>query len=138
SSLRVALAQSSSPSSQQGQQPARFKAKKTLGQRQAESAHIKCRFPAKVPVIVERYPRERSLASLDKAKFLVPEELTVGQFAAIIRQRIRIDQNQAFYLLVNNKCLVAMSATLGQVYDCDRDEDGFLYMTYASQEMFGF
>lgn len=44
---------------------------------------------------------------------------------------------QAFYLLINNKGLGSMSLTMAQVYKEQQDEDGFLYMTYASQEMFG-
>lgn len=45
--------------------------------------------------------------------------------------------SQAFYLLINNRGLASMSLTMAQVYKQHQDEDGFLYMTYASQEMFG-
>jgi len=36
-------------------------------------------------IIVERYERETSLPLLDKRKFLVPQEITMSQFVAIIR-----------------------------------------------------
>lgn len=45
--------------------------------------------------------------------------------------------SQAFYLLINNAGIASMSLTMAQVYKDHKDEDGFLYMTYASQEMFG-
>lgn len=45
--------------------------------------------------------------------------------------------SQAFYLLINNVGIASMSLTMAQVYKDHKDEDGFLYMTYASQEMFG-
>ena len=44
---------------------------------------------------------------------------------------------EAFYLLVNNKSLGSMNLTMAEIYRDYKDEDGFVYMTYASQEMFG-
>ncbi|XP_054840837.1 microtubule-associated proteins 1A/1B light chain 3C [Eublepharis macularius] len=115
-----------------------FKQRKSLASRMEEVIGIRGKFPTKIPVIVERYQGERFLPLLDKTKFLVPQELTMTQFISIIRSRMGLSSTQAFYLLVNNKSLASMSLTLAEIYQDYKDEDGFIYMTYASQEMFGY
>uniref|UniRef100_A0A8C5A3I0 Microtubule-associated protein 1 light chain 3 gamma n=1 Tax=Gadus morhua TaxID=8049 RepID=A0A8C5A3I0_GADMO len=105
--------------------------------RKLEVDGIRSKFPNKIPVIIESYQREKYLPPLDKTKFLVPQELTMTQFVTIIRNRMALLPTQAFYLLINNTGLSSMSLTMAQMYRDHQDDDGFLYMTYASQEMFG-
>ena len=50
---------------------------------------------------------------------------------------MQIGPTQAFYLIVNNKSMASLTRTIAEVHREAADEDGFLYMTYASQEMFG-
>ncbi|XP_015267672.1 PREDICTED: microtubule-associated proteins 1A/1B light chain 3C-like [Gekko japonicus] len=115
-----------------------FKNRKPFACRKSEVASIRLKFPNKRPVILERYPKEKILPVMNKVKFLVPEDLTMGQFVSIIRNRMSIGSTQAFYFLAdNNRSMVNMSATMSEVYSRYKDEDGFLYMTYASQETFG-
>lgn len=115
-----------------------FKQRKSLATRKEEVENIRTKFPTKIPVIVERYPKESQLPLLDKTKFLVPQELGISQFLTIIRNRMRLGPTQAFYLLINNRSIASMSKTIAEVYLESHDEDGFLYVTYASQEMFGY
>jgi len=114
-----------------------FKQRKPLTTRREEVCGIRAKFPTKIPVIVERYSKEKSLPALDKTKFLVPQELPMATFVTIIRNRMQLTSTQAFYLIINNRSMANMTKTMAEVYKENKDEDGFLYVTYASQEMFG-
>ncbi|RVE67334.1 hypothetical protein OJAV_G00102020 [Oryzias javanicus] len=114
-----------------------FKQRKCLATRKNEVCSIRSKFPNKLPVIVERYIREKTLPLLNKTKFLVPFELTLGQFLCLLRNKIELESSQSLFLLVADRTMSCMSSSMGDVYSRFRDADGFLYITYASQEMFG-
>ncbi|CAM4607570.1 microtubule-associated protein 1 light chain 3 gamma-like [Lepidochelys kempii] len=114
-----------------------FKQRKSLASRMREAAEIRAKYPTKIPVVVERYQKEKQLPWLDRTKFLVSQDSSMSQFVITLRTRMSLTATQAFYLLVNNKALPSMSMTMGEVYRDHKDGDGFLYITYASQEMFG-
>ena len=111
-----------------------FKESKTFEERFAESSRMLERFPERVPIIVER--GNCSITEIDKKKFLVPKDLSIGQFMHVIRKRIKLDSSTAIYLFVNNT-LPRSSDLIINEYNNKRDKDGFLYVTYAGESTFG-
>lgn len=113
----------------------RFQKENSLEKRINESTRILLKYPDKIPIIVEK-DYKNPIPDIDKNKFLVPGDLTVGQFLHIIRKRIKLSPEQAIFLFVNNT-IPPCSQLISFIYGTHKNEDGFLYFLYSGESVFG-
>jgi len=100
-----------------------------------EADRVAAKHPDRCSVIVGR-AEGSDIPDVDKHKYLVPRDLTVGQFVHVIRKRLDLPPEKALFLFCN-KILPVASWTMGELYDRHKDHDNFLYISYASENTFG-
>lgn len=114
-----------------------FKSTKTFTERKTEADRILTKYPDQVPIICEKVAGNKDLPEMDKFKFLVPKDLTLGQFMYVIRNRMKLSPEKAIFLFVG-KNVPSSSELIGSIYHNYRDADGFLYVIYSGENTFGF
>ena len=72
-----------------------------IEKRKSEAERIRAKYPDRVPVICEKADRS-DIPDIDKKKYLVPADLTVGQFHYVIRKRIQLAPEKALFLFCSN------------------------------------
>ena len=112
-----------------------FKNEHPYDKRVVEAKRVRSKYPDRVPIICEKVCESR-IADIDKNKYLVPADLTVGQFIYVIRKRIKIRADEAIFIFIN-QMLPPTAALIGTVYEEQKDRDGFLYVTYSGEKTFG-
>ena len=112
-----------------------FKKQHDFESRKTEANRVINKYPERIPVIVERMKKSK-MSLIDRNKYLVPRELTMGQMVYVIRKRIHIEAEKALFLFVN-KQIVCNTSTLSEVYYNHKDIDGFLYIEYMEENVFG-
>ena len=113
-----------------------FKNNYIFDKRFAESNRIRRRYPDRMPIICQRVGT--NIPKIDKSKYLVPSDLTFGQFMYVIRKRINLEPEMGLYMFVGEgSCIPNNTSLIGRVYDDFRDKDGFLYINYSGENTFG-
>ncbi|KAL6940339.1 ubiquitin-like protein atg8 [Hanseniaspora vineae] len=112
-----------------------FKSQFPFEVRKAESERICSKFINRIPVICEKADKS-DIPTIDKRKYLVPNDLTVGQFVYVIRKRIKLPSEKAIFIFVN-ETLPPTAALMSSIYQEHKDKDGFLYVSYSGENTFG-
>jgi GABA(A) receptor-associated protein len=105
-------------------------------ERVKKSQLILDKYPDRVPLIIQPSKNDRDSYPIDKSKYITPRDLTLMQLQQIIRKRIRFPPEKALFMFINNK-MYPITSIIGQVYDTNKDSDGFLYITYCQENTFG-
>ena len=67
----------------------------------------------------------------------MPRTFTIGEVLAVLRTRLDITQDEGLVLFANEKYMLRPNTKLEEVYACYKDEDGFLYLVYAEENIYG-
>jgi GABA(A) receptor-associated protein len=100
-----------------------------------ESHKIFEKYPDRIPIIVKKVDKS-NVPNIDKTKYLVPKDLTMGQFLFVIRKRIKLRQEQGLYIFVNGT-IPSTNEIVSNIYNKYKNNDGFLYVEYAGENTFG-
>ena len=103
--------------------------------RMAEAIRVKQKYPDRVPVILS-YGVHSTIPNMEKNKFLVPSNITIGEFISVVRKRLCMTEESAIFLFIRNH-IPPMSCTMAELYSKYTDTDGFLYITYSDEATFG-
>jgi len=102
-----------------------------------EADKIMQRYPDRIPIIISRSATSKNTPEIDKSKFLVPVDLTVGQFLYVIRKRLKLDPAVGLYMFIDNT-IACNTELIYKVYKESYDKDDhFLYAVYSCENTFG-
>jgi len=110
--------------------------------RKAECERVREKHPNKIPIVCEIHPKDiikqntNHHQPLIKSKYLVNEDFTIAQFTQVIRGKMKLDKNVAIFIIVCGQ-MVSSSQTIRTLYARYRNSDGFLYITYCFENVFG-
>jgi GABA(A) receptor-associated protein len=113
-----------------------FKKKYAFQDRCEESYKVLNKYIDRIPIICEKSSTQTQLPDIDKHKYLVHKDLTLGQFMYVIRKRMNLKAEEAIFLFVSDT-IPPSSSIIRDIYNKHKDHDGFLYMQYSKENVFG-
>jgi hypothetical protein len=111
------------------------KEKYSLQERKQESRLLKLKNENCIPVIFEKGYNCQTI-QFKKSRFIVSLYITIGQLVYIIRNYYAIDPFISLFLFINGN-IPSNSSLILDVYNREKDEDGFLYIKYFTENTFG-
>jgi GABA(A) receptor-associated protein len=114
--------------------------------RQARAVQLSIKYPNRLPLIIKpvkvngKVKGSSSSASSSAdgpvIKFIVSYTCTVAEVLFRLRKSININEYQAIYLCVGD-CVLSGSMSIDSIFDRYKSDDGFLYLEYCQESVFG-
>jgi GABA(A) receptor-associated protein len=113
--------------------------------RSRESSNIRKKYDDRFPIIVGA---GKDAPYISDFKYLAPRDMTVGMFIFTLRNKMKINKDQAIFLFilkykgqtmieVEEQLLAPSTKLIGELYSDYASDDGFLYVQYQVENTFG-
>lgn len=112
-----------------------FDKKYSIDKRINEVDRLHLKYPDRIPVIITAIDNKQPV--IKKNKFLVPDDLSVGQFIYVIKKYILTNKEEAIFIFTKINTLVPSTWTMSQLYNEYKSNDKFLYLFYSIENTFG-
>ena len=112
-----------------------YKIKNSIEERLYTSNRLLSKYSSCIPVIIEK-SKDNDTPNISSNKYIIPKTLNISEIIILIRKKTKIDSKKAIFVFINNT-LVPMNTTIGEIYDYHKDQDGFLYINYKTENTFG-
>ena len=67
----------------------------------------------------------------------MPKIFTVGEVLQVVRSKLNLKREQGLILMAGGKYVLKQGHVIDDIYQKHKDEDGFLYLVYAEENIYG-
>ena len=99
-----------------------------------EIERLRKKYPDRIPIFLVK--GATTVTTIVKTKFLVPNELTFGEFVYNIRRLYKLKPEEALFFYINGM-LPNNSELIGTVHERHKSADGALHVVYSAESTFG-
>lgn len=112
----------------------------SLEERRENAQALIKKYNGRIPVVVSVIYNSK-LPTIEQKNFLVTTDMTTRQFTMLLRKKLRLSENQSIFMFAETASktyiLVTCCDTLGELYEKYKNIDGFLYIYYGEDSVFG-
>lgn len=112
-----------------------FKSIKSFSERSSLSSKLRAAHPDRYPIIFQR--KSTHDPELSQVKYLVPGFITLASLYSKVLPNIKFHSPNDTLIFFINGSMLNNSSLISSIYDNYSNDDGFLYITYATESTFG-
>jgi GABA(A) receptor-associated protein len=109
----------------------------SLEARRSEATKLLAQHPNKVPTIVEPSKSKDNVYFMPSNKFIVRKDCSFQELSHIIRSKLKLRPEASLCIVVGAEMIPSPEQSIGQLYELKGEADGFLYISYSSQQSYG-
>lgn len=117
-----------------------YKKENSLEFRKSKSQLLLNKYNDRLPIIVQKSDRDKSLPDMPMIKLLTPKNISLNNLLINIKNKYinKINANIAIYLFTENNHILTGNDIITTIYDIHKDkQDNFLYLFFCSENTFG-